>query len=255
MVPMDPIVFLTNTRCNILFAIPYKGISWLVGILRSGITKKITSRHLERFVASQATNESVLDLGCANSPYAKYFPRRIALDIAKRGDSGLDVVGEAHCLPLRSGSFSMVLATEILEHVREPQQVIDEISRILVPGGRLVLTTRFVFPLHDAPHDFFRFTKYGLKHLFNDWNDVRIIPESNSFESVAILIQRLVFQCDFKGSRLTKMFLLLIAHTFKVLNILIDDQYGDISRRHKEDQVGTSGYYVVEKRHINRSTV
>jgi SAM-dependent methyltransferase len=162
---MEPIIFIRNTRSNMLLDIPYKLILWLLGILRSGVTKKFTRRHLERFVAYQATDEPVLDLGCASSPYAKYFPRMIALDIAKRGDSGLDVIGDAHCLPLRSGSFPMVLATELLEHVREPQQLIDEILRILEPGGRLVLTTRFVLPLHDAPHDFFRFTKYGLKHL------------------------------------------------------------------------------------------
>jgi len=88
-------------------------------------------------------------------------------------------------------SFDAVIMIEVLEHVRQPQQAADEIFRLLKPGGRVILTTPFIFPIHDRPYDFFRFTKYGLAALFSSYESV-IVSERNSWsESLLVLLTRL----------------------------------------------------------------
>ena len=125
--------------------------------------RKISRERLEPFIRKNLTDEKTLDLGCGNSPYSKYFPNRIGCDIER--SKNVDIVGDAHELPIKDNVFHSVLATEVLEHVKNPQKVIDEVRRVLKPNGKLILTTRFIFPLHDTPNGYYRYTKYGLGYL------------------------------------------------------------------------------------------
>jgi len=70
-------------------------------------------------------------------------------------------------LPVESDSYDVVLCLSVLEHLTNPSESIHEMHRILKPGGFLVLQTNFLYPEHGAPHDYFRFTLYGLSHLIN----------------------------------------------------------------------------------------
>ena len=208
--------------------------------------RKIVRNHLEHFMANNATTDHALDLGCGTARYNSFFPNSLTLDISKR--KGVDLVGDAHSLPFFGSSFSVVISTEMLEHVRNPQLVIDEIQRVLKPGGKLILTTRFLFPIHDAPNDFFRFTKYGLAYLFRAWRNVNIVPDTKPFEAIGVLFQRMAFQSDFHASRIVSGICLLAAQFLCLVNGLIRRQYGDYSRTVIESQVLTSGYYVVAQK-------
>lgn len=88
-------------------------------------------------------------------------------------------------------SFDLVLMVEVLEHVHNPSLAINEIYRVLKPGGQLLLTTPFLFPIHDAPNDFFRFTKFGLKKILNMFDQISVEPFDYFFVSIWILISRL----------------------------------------------------------------
>ena len=153
------------------------------------LSSKLTRVTLDRFIAEHASDRPTLDLGAQNGPYAVHFPRRIALDI-KRG-VGVQIIGDAQALGIRDASFDVVLCTEVLEHLPEPQRAIDEIFRVLAPGGQLLLTTRFLFPIHDAPHDYFRFTKYGLRHLLRRFEIIELQEETDAVGTLAVLLQRL----------------------------------------------------------------
>src|SRR5947207_6133157 len=78
---------------------------------------------------------------------------------------GVDVVADAECLPFSSSVFSRVECDAVLEHVRDPQQVMREIARVLAPGGYAHLVTPFCHPFHEYPRDYRRFTIDGLKEL------------------------------------------------------------------------------------------
>src|SRR4030095_5709220 len=98
---------------------------------------------------------------------------------------------DAQALGLADAVFDVVLCTEVLEHLPEPQRALDEMFRVLKPSGTLLLTTRFLFPIHDAPHDYFRFTKYGLRYLLRRFEILEVREETDSVGTLAVLLQRL----------------------------------------------------------------
>jgi SAM-dependent methyltransferase len=158
------------------------------------LSAKLTRITLDRFIQRHASNQRTLDIGAQNGPYAALFPRRVALDV-QRG-VGVQIIGDAQLLGIRDASFDVVLCTEVLEHLPEPQRAIDEMFRVLTPGGQLLLTTRFLFPIHDAPHDYFRFTKYGLRHLLRRFEIVTLEEETDAVGTIAVLLQRLGMQAE-----------------------------------------------------------
>jgi SAM-dependent methyltransferase len=81
---------------------------------------------------------------------------------------GVNVVGDAQCLPFASGVFQRVECDAVLEHVENPEKVVREIERVLVPGGFAHIVTPFCHPFHEYPRDFHRFTLDGLKEMAGD---------------------------------------------------------------------------------------
>lgn len=117
----------------------------------------------------------ILDLGCGMKPYepllARPGDRWVGVDhpVTMQGSYGVytlaDVFADCHQLPFADGHFDSVICTQVLEHVAEPERVLCEAARVLRPGGVLLLTAPMLWPLHEEPHDFFRYTRYGLRHL------------------------------------------------------------------------------------------
>jgi SAM-dependent methyltransferase len=161
------------------------------------LTAKLTRITLDRFVQAHGSAGFTLDIGAQNGPYAAHFPNRVALDI--RPGRGVRILGDAQAMGIVDGVFDVVLCTEVLEHLPEPQRAIDEMFRVLKPGGTLLLTTRFLFPIHDAPHDYFRFTKYGLRHLLRRFEILELQEETDSLGTIAVLLQRLGMQARTVG--------------------------------------------------------
>jgi SAM-dependent methyltransferase len=79
------------------------------------------------------------------------------------------IVGAAESLPVPDASFDVVLCTMVLEHVTDPRRVLAEARRALRPNGRIVLTVPGVWPTHEAPHDYWRFTRFGLEELMREF--------------------------------------------------------------------------------------
>jgi SAM-dependent methyltransferase len=110
----------------------------------------------------------LLDIGCGEKPYQPVFDgycqRYIGLDVATASGNP-DIYGSAEALPFRSNSFDTVLSIQALEHVRQPQVLFQEAYRVLKKGGSLILTAPMNWGIHEAPHDYYRFTRYGLSYL------------------------------------------------------------------------------------------
>jgi SAM-dependent methyltransferase len=206
------------------------------------LTAKLTRVTLDRFVQAHAGPGRTLDIGAQNGPYAAWFPDRVALDI--KPGRGVQIIGDAQALGLAGASFDRVLCTEVLEHLPEPQRAIDEMRRVLKPGGTLLLTTRFLFPIHDAPHDYFRFTKYGLRHLLRGFEILELREETDSVGSLAVLVQRLGMQAETRGPGAARAIWLVAARLVRPLGFLVRREFGDSRRLTPETGIMTSGYHV-----------
>lgn len=220
----------------------------LLSIARAfGLTDKLVRKRIDAFLQMHATSERTLDVGGGSGPYKKYFPNRVCID-SEAGD-GVDVVGDAHDLSrFRNGEFERVLCTEVLEHLHTPQKAIDEMRRVLAPGGKLILTTRFIFPLHNIPGDYFRFTRYGLAHLLRDWKTVEIKEEGTTMEAFAVLCERMGFQTETLGTKLLSVLWLIKAKATPLFSFLVTKEYGEVGRRNETKNILTSGYYVVARK-------
>jgi SAM-dependent methyltransferase len=131
--------------------------------------------YIDRFVEEVASGlppgSTVLDAGAGEGRYRHLFShcRFVTVDLTV-GDpawdySSLDHVAPLHDMPFPDGHFDAVLCTQVLEHVELPRQSVIEMHRVLRPGGRLYLTVPMAQSEHQAPHDHFRYTSYGIKML------------------------------------------------------------------------------------------
>jgi uncharacterized protein YbaR (Trm112 family) len=87
-----------------------------------------------------------------------------------------DVVGDAHHLPFRDGTFDRVFAFNVFEHLIDPKSAAQEIHRVLKPGGSVAIHTAFLQSLHDEPHHYYNATEYGVREWFSGFeiDDCRV---------------------------------------------------------------------------------
>ncbi len=159
-------------------------------------------RSVSEFAAALPLRTRVLDAGAGEGSYKRHFSKQryCGLDLGV-GDgawdySQLDVLGDLSQLPFRDGSFSATLNVVTLEHVLEPARVIEELSRILAPGGRLLIVAPHEWEEHQQPHDYFRYTRYGLRYLLEraGFQDIQVEPVGGFFR---LLSRRLLNALQF----------------------------------------------------------
>jgi SAM-dependent methyltransferase len=128
-------------------------------------------RAVRAFARSLPAASRVLDAGAGECRHARYFAahRYAAVDLGI-GDvawnyRALDAVADLTALPFADGSFDACVNIVTLEHVREPAAALAEMARVLKPGGRLLLIVPHEWEVHQAPHDYFRYTRYGVAWL------------------------------------------------------------------------------------------
>jgi SAM-dependent methyltransferase len=111
----------------------------------------------------------VLEIGAGNNYLNQIFngiySEWISLDYDIRNDS-IDLQGDGQMLPIKSELLDTIISIDVLEHVPDPEKFVHELFRVLKPGGVVILSTPFFFWLHEEPFDYFRFSKYGLRSIF-----------------------------------------------------------------------------------------
>ncbi len=131
----------------------------------------------------------VIDLGCGMKPYAEWLGRPgrrwIGLDLPSSftGKPKADAFSFADATPIRSGVADCVISTQVVEHVPRPWAVFAEAARMLKPGGSFIVTAPQSQWLHEEPHDYYRYTKYGLMELAKQagLTPVRVAPIGGAF--------------------------------------------------------------------------
>lgn len=93
------------------------------------------------------------------------FPGKKYVGTDMREGPGVDKVMDLLELPLEAGSVGTALCLDTLEHVRDPFKAMSEIRRVLKPGGVVIVSSHMNWPVHEHPHDYWRFTRRGLIEL------------------------------------------------------------------------------------------
>jgi SAM-dependent methyltransferase len=146
-------------------------------------------RELRRFADSLPAGARVLDAGAGEAHHAALFAgqRYVGVDLAV-GDtawnySHLDAVSDLCALPFRDGAFDAAINIVTLEHIHDPARALREIGRTLKPGGRILLAVPQDWEVHQAPHDYFRYTRHGVEHLLRQagFKLVAITPAGGYF--------------------------------------------------------------------------
>lgn len=166
---------------------------WLLGAIVNDFF--ITRVGLLDFISSNAheIKGRILDVGCGEKPYANLFAATeyIGIDIAQSGHdhtrSNIDIFYDGLNIPFEDNSFDSIICFEVLEHVFEPEKIIQEMYRVLKPGGKLILTTPFIWNEHEIPYDYGRYTYFGLKHLFTK-NRFTVVNQKRIVSGITLFI-------------------------------------------------------------------
>ena len=142
--------------------------------------KPLHTSFIDKYIKNEVKNEilkygkgSVLDIGCGDKPFYHSLKNQInhyiALDhlASKNSINAVDIFATADNLPFIDSSFDVVLLTQVLEHLEEPALALSEIKNVLKQNGILIISVPFLYPVHEAPRDFYRFTEFGIKYLAN----------------------------------------------------------------------------------------
>jgi ubiquinone/menaquinone biosynthesis C-methylase UbiE len=128
---------------------------------------------------------------------------------------------------------------EVLEHVENPWKGVKESFRILKKEGLIIGSTPFIFPIHDEPYEFYRYTKYGLKKMFSKFSSFKVKERNSYFESIYVLILRAYFN----KNKIEKKFFLFI---FPLIILSLIPVY--ILSKLFQMKNATTGYFFISKK-------
>jgi len=134
----------------------------------------------------------LLDVGCGEKPYRELFAAYVSehVGVDPVANPVAELQGPIEALPVEDASFDVALCAQVLEHVDDPARAASELSRVVRPGGRLLLSTHGVYVFHPNPTDHWRWTHTGLEKLLRengDWASVRVTPGAGTAASLTML--------------------------------------------------------------------
>lgn len=205
---------------------------------------------LEKFIPHY--RGTLYDLGAGESPYKEFFlvyaQKYIAVDWAgSLHDTKSDISADLNQpLPIASNVADTVVSISVLEHLHEPATMINETFRILKPGGRFILQVPWQWRVHEAPHDFFRYTPYGLKYLLDKAGFVDIVIESQSGFFSMWLLKFNYFSLRFTLA--PRPLRWLIKTTLRPIWYLNQKAAPYLDKLDKNWEIETSGYFVTARK-------
>ena len=145
---------------------------------------------------------TILDIGCGDKPFRNYFTdvdykgidfKNYSLNKDLKGGKPDFYFTQKYSknfeLPFKKSSFNSIVSFQVLEHHMKPDKMLSEISRITKKGGYILISAPFLGGIHEEPHDYQRFTKYGLTNLFesNHFKIIEIKEQGSLFSTISML--------------------------------------------------------------------
>jgi hypothetical protein len=152
--------------------------------LAVGTPSSVRWAPLKKLIASGRV--LILGTGEKAEQYRAYFCDSEVITSDVHLQFGVDVVFDAHQIPFKDETFSLVLAAQVLEHTARPWEVAAEAQRVTRIGGYIQMEVPFAFPYHAMPYDFYRFTPSALRFLFAQSEIVKLGIEGGAWGATAI---------------------------------------------------------------------
>ena len=154
----------------------------------------------------------------------------VSFDIDK--DRSPDIRGDVCNYEFSYEQFDVIIMAEALEHFHSPHDAIENLYNALKSTGKLIITVPFIFPIHDRPYDYQRFTRYGLEFLLKKFSKISISEKNNWGEAMATLLVRHIIE-TYRGR-----------HIIVCIGIVLMPLLRVIGRIFPTDAI-TTGYHVV----------
>ncbi len=211
-------------------------------------------RFRDKFLSKYAPlyKGKLYDLGCGEAPFKPFFEQYcneyVGVDWAGSfHDTKADIAADLNKpLPIEDGAADTVVSISVLEHLSESQVMLNEACRILKPGGAIILQAPWQWMVHEAPYDFYRYSPYGLEHMFKKagFTDIRIEPEGGFWAmwclKLCYFLRRFVH-----GPKPLRIFILAVLTPFwfffQILGLLLD-------KIDNNPALEASGYWAVAKK-------
>lgn len=156
--------------------------------------RHMAHRFIRKFLKSNSSfhYRTIVDLGSGKSPYKSIFTydRWKNVDIEQRGTEDIVVSDLNKKIDLPDNYADLILCTEVLEHLHAPQKCLTEIKRVLSENGILLATVPFVWHEHEAPNDYYRYTRFSLEKMLREagFNRIEITPNCGNWCTALIIL-------------------------------------------------------------------
>ena len=122
------------------------------------------------FAEAVPAGSLVLDAGAGDAPYREMFrhARYESADFLSADRHYVKPTYECDlaAIPVEDQRFDFIVFNQVMEHLPEPSRVASELFRILKPTGKMIYTAPLFFEEHEQPYDFYRYTRFGVRHIF-----------------------------------------------------------------------------------------
>jgi SAM-dependent methyltransferase len=167
-------------------------------------------------LASRITGRT-LDVGCGNKPYERLFNATsyagLEIDSAdNRKNKKADYFYDGNQFPFGDGEFDSLVTFQVFEHVFTPDSFLNEVNRVLKADGVLLVTVPFVWDEHEQPHDFARYSSFGLGSLLKR-HGFEIVEQRKSIDDIRVVFQLLngyIYKKTVSGNRFINMVAMII---------------------------------------------
>lgn len=210
----------------------------------------IGDRFLQKY--SKHFKGHLVDLGCGEAPFKEYFlqfaDKYTGVDWSNTfHNSGADVVSDLNVgINLNDEVADSIISLSVMEHLCEPQVFLNESYRILKGGGEMILQVPWQWWIHEAPHDYFRYTPYGLKYMFEKagFEDVQVEAQNGFFTTWIVKMN--YFSARFiRGPKPLKWIIKAILIPFWTIGQVVAPYLDKLDRNWDAE---TQGYFVVARK-------
>lgn len=226
----------------------------------------------DKWLTKKAKNipsgSKVLDVGAGGCPHrkkfnhCKYFSHDFAQlsDVQIQNQMGygrIDFVSDILSIPVPDKSYDVILCTEVIEHIPDPISAIKEISRILKPGGTLLITAPLQSGLHQEPYHFYGgYTKYWYQKFLteNNFSQIHVEPNGSlytTYFSLGLTTFKSFLEIIVEDKNLFRKLMATISLIiFSPILLIFNPIFSFLWERVFDKEGHTAGYHVLAKKSL-----